>query len=432
MAMPSSCCRTAIHRHLPCALLPAVLAANLGAADSTANPAPAGASTQPVFRVAAPHPTTDKPQSKLWFAHGAWWALLPDASGPSLWERRTAGWIEHPEVTRALAGLPGRADVWFDRDGVLAACVGEKSIAIIALRPVEQPAFGWRAQKLARWETSSTEPVETATLARDGAGRWWVAAPVTHALTEPAPTDRPAHAANRDVLVWTSLDAIHWTLLPPLARNVSDDDICAVTPVPDGIGVAWSDQIRDEVGFSVHVDSAAPDSWQNAVGVDAGHKTADDHLHAALGADGVLWLATKNSLDAANQPQLVLRVRAASGTWRNFPYAPRLPGIEPSRPVTIATPNPRLVLLGHTIYDRRAPFAGTIVFGRIDLGAQDIVVDPVPVIAPAPGLKARINDITAPKAAFPADGPWIVLASDAEGRVYEADLRRSVAAQAAP
>ena len=51
-----------------------------------------------------------------------------------------------------------------------------------------------------------------------------------------------------------------------------------------------------------------------------------------------------------------------------------------------ATPNPRLVLLGHTIYDRRAPFAGTIVFGRIDLGAQDIVVDPVPVIAPAPGL----------------------------------------------
>lgn len=32
-------------------------------------------------------------------------------------------------------------------------------------------------------------------------------------------------------------------------------------------------------------------------------------------------------------------------------------------------------------------------------------------------------NVTGPKFPFPANGPWIILASDSEGRVYEADLR---------
>lgn len=43
--------------------------------------------------------------------------------------------------------------------------------------------------------------------------------------------------------------------------------------------------------------------------------------------------------------------------------------------------------------------------------------------AAAPELRPRINEIATPKHAFPDDAPWIVLASDAQGQVFEADLR---------
>ena len=52
------------------------------------------AEDRPVLQVDTPYPTADKPQSKTWFAGGAWWALLPRKSGPSLWQRTGNGWKE--------------------------------------------------------------------------------------------------------------------------------------------------------------------------------------------------------------------------------------------------------------------------------------------------------------------------------------------------
>ena len=79
----------------------------------------------PVFQVDYPSPTADKPQSKLWFVDGCWWALLPRASGPSLWQRTDSGWIEHTDVVRTFSGKPGRADVWLSMASVTAVAVAE-------------------------------------------------------------------------------------------------------------------------------------------------------------------------------------------------------------------------------------------------------------------------------------------------------------------
>jgi hypothetical protein len=157
--------------------------------------------------------------------------------------------------------------------------------------------------------------------------------------------------------------------------------------------------------------------------VEAGNKTADDHLHTALTPDGTVWLVSKNSVDRNGYPQLVLRVRHPSGGWSNFPYAPRTAQAEPSRPVIIATPTPGLLLAGHTIYDKTDRNKDRIEFGRIDTTAAGILAGRRVVIVPAVELHAKVNDVTVSKAPFPAEGPWIVLASDAEGRVYEVDLR---------
>ena len=383
-----------------------------------ASPVP---TTQPAFQVDHPYPTTDKPQSKLWFAGGTWWALLPGATSPTLWQRTATGWREHPAIRSELADTPGRADVWSDHDGVTAAAVSGSSLPVYRLHPVSAPLTTWRAERLALWTLPTNDVIETVTLARDGTGRWWLTAPI--AQKPPANQPLPKHGADRDIVVWTSADARSWERLAPLAQGVSGDDICTVTPAPDGIGVAWSDQNRDHVAFARHRNAAAPSIWEPTEIVAVGGKTADDHLHATPTPDGSIWLATKNSLDARGQPQLVLRVRPSSGLWQNLPYAARLSGVEPSRPVVMATSRPGLLLLGHTIYDRTDPFHGRIEFGVVERNDERVIPHAAVVIAPDPALRARINDPTTAKSPFPADAPWIILASDAEGRVYEADLR---------
>ena len=96
---------------------------------------------------------------------------------------------------------------------------------------------------------------------------------------------------------------------------------------------------------------------------------------------------------------------------------------EPSRPVVLTTPDRGRVLSGHTIYDKRSPYADRIDFGRVDTLAPAVLVDQTTVIAPDTSVKVKVNNITGPKQMFPDDGSWIILASDEKGNVYESDLK---------
>lgn len=382
-----------------------------------------GVTTQPVFQTHSRNPTADKPQSKLWFAHDQWWALLPTGTGPSLWQRAPAGWSEQTSIREALAGLPGRGDVWFDQDGATVATVEGARLAVLRLTCDGKAPLTWRPAVLAQWTVPTDFPLETATIARDGRGEWWVAAAVTPAGGASVKPKAGGKATKpRAVQVWHSPDARTWTALPPLATGIGGDDICLVMAIEGGVGVAWSDQNRDEVRFRLHRDGRAPADWAPAELVASGGLTADDHLNAAC-AGGRLWLATKNSVDTAGQPQLVLRVRSADGTWQNLPYAEKTAARTPSRPIVVATPDGRSLLLGQTDYAGKGTPQDAIAFGAIEIEAKAVAPAMTTVIGPDPALRARVNDVTGPKAAFPASGPWIVLASDAAGRVYEADVR---------
>lgn len=363
-----------------------------------------GPSVRPAFQVDCPFPTSDKPQSKLWFAEDHWWALLPRATGPSLWERTATGWREHPKVAEVLRGVPGRADVWYDADGVTAVAVADRQLAVVRLTGTGGSAPTWQAEVLARIPSPVSDIIETVTLSRDSRGRWWVAAPI-----------------QGRVFTWNSRNGLDWSKPLPLVAGLHVDDLCLITRVPEGVAVVWSDQKRDAVKIRLHRDVSEEGDWELPVTVESGGKTADDHLHATLAADGRLWVATKNSVDQSDQPQLVLRVRGTEGQWRNFPYAPLTPNAAPSRPITVGTPDANLVLLGHVVYGPRGTKGNRIVFGRVDLRSPAVIAGARVVIAPEDPA-SQINDIAGPKAPFPAGRPWIVLASDGEGRVYEADL----------
>jgi len=403
----------------PRALLILLLVGTRAAAQHAISPDCFAPTADPCFQVDYPMPTADKPQSKLWFMDGCWWALLPRASGPSLWQRTDNGWKEHAEVNEKLSGVPGRADVWPDRSGVTAVGLAEldktnRSITVFRLaRKEESSETRWEPRILAELRPPSPDDaIETATLVRDSGGNAWVAA-----------------VAGTKVCVWASSSgATAWSDPIVLAERVDQDDICVVTPLPKNhIGVIWSDQVREAVLMRTHADGTPAARWHEEEVIEMGNKTADDHLNTSLSTDGTLWVASKNEADTAGKPQFVLRVRSADGTWRNCPYGIRRHTTRPSRPIVVVASNPSMVFTAYGDNDRAIPFPhdSRIVFAHVDPAAPDRVSSPRAVIVPAGAHGSFVQNATGPRNPFPMHAPWILLASDQQGRVYEADLRRA-------
>ncbi len=367
--------------------------------------------SDPVIRTDHPNPTADKPQSKLWYMYDSWWALLPRSSGPSLWQRTKKGWIEHTEISESLKGSPGQTDVWADNTEVTAVGVADHSLSVFRLMSsVKSGKISWKTRILTKLNPPSVNDfIETATIAADGTGRFWIAA-----------------AAGTKVCVWYTLDDYEkWSAPLILAQGIDEDDICVITPLNEGIGVIWSDQIREAVIIRIHKDDKPSDIWEPIEFIDFGNKTADDHLNSSLAPDGTLWIATKNSVDQVGKPQFVLRIRSSAGKWINLPYVNRENTNFPTRPIVIATQDNSLIMTGYTDSDRSIPFphSSKIIFSIIDTSLSTVLDNPKVVISPASEHYSFINNVTGPRHPFPKNAPWTVLASDQNGNVYEANLK---------
>jgi hypothetical protein len=361
-----------------------------------------------VLEVDVANPTKDKPQSKLWFAHDTWWAWIPTRQGSGVWRRTISGWQRQTALDRSLSGLPGRADVWAEGSTARAVLVDGQRLAVVALKYSAERSSYQRVGQGVQFQVGARQDdgvIETATIARDGRNRWWIAYPW-----------------QRRMWVRSSLDAdgVEWTEPIAVSREVNADDLCAIVSLSGGVGVIWSDQGSDALYFCWHKNGANPKTWEPIEEIDGGDLTADDHIHAAVSSDGALFLATKNSVDRVDHPQLVLRVRHPDGRWENLPYAHRTANAEPSRPIVLIGGDPAWLFLLHTLYGRDGvkPQANRIVWQSTPVQAlTDAILDTTSqsLIGPIEG----INNVTGSKVSLPKGKPWIVLASDAAGRVYE-------------
>lgn len=355
-------------------------------------------------------PTADKPQSKLWYMDSAWWALLPDSSGPGLWQRTEVGWRRRTEINKRLNGMPGRADVWYENRKATAVGVSDSALYVYQIVRRRSSSARWRVSYSRSLAIPQKNPkIETATIARDSKGVWWVAADV----------------GEKAMYIWSSKDGLRWTTPVLIAEGMAADDICNIVALKNTVMVIWSDQNAEAVYCREHKDGDPIEQWSVVQVIEAGNSTADDHINAAKSADGTLWVNTKNEVDSIGLPNLVLRVRKPDGTWRNFPYGMLSKESGPSRPVVITTPYPDVILSGYTVYDHthKKRYADRVVFGSIDTSSADVMVRQVAVIVPDTSLQVMVNNITGPKTVFPSQGPWIILASDNKGNIYEADLR---------
>ncbi|WP_268035299.1 hypothetical protein [Algoriphagus sp. PAP.12] len=355
---------------------------------------------KPVFKVDFKDPTQDKPQSKIWFSSGAWWAVLPDSTGPKVWKRNEGEWMEEKDLNGELWGLPGKADVYSDGDIQFIVLVGNCKLRFLRLKTTSKSIQVELVSSLPI--PSDCNQIETATITKDDSGILWIASDW-----------------NEQVLVWSSSDqGKFWSQPAVLADSISKDDISVISRIKGGISVVWSNQLEEAIYERIHKNHDL--EWSDLITVSKGNKTADDHLNTTLLEDGRMILVSKNSVDQTGKPQFVLRMRSLEGEWKDFPYEDLSEDVSPTRPVITHLPN-GVVLEAHT--SAFTDGSAEISINEIKIGSdQPIGVSEKIRLKSTNG--AHLNNVTLSKQDFTGiqKGPWLILFSDRNGNIYEFDL----------
>ena len=305
-------------------------------------------------------PTGEKPESKLWFNDGRWWAsMFAVASGTwhifyldrdatpktwvdtgtvvddrantlsdAVWTGTTLYVASHVKATSntdATAGLPSRL-YRFSYDS------GSKTYTLDGGFPVPIN------------NTSS----ETLTLDRDSAGRLWA-----------------TWTQQRKVYVNATTTGDQWGtpfVLPVSNTTVDADDISTLVGFGSRIGVLWSSQGDSAVYFSSHASSDPVSSWTatHAVTV-TGSGEADDHLNIKelqADPDGRIFAVIKTNLENAGAaaPMIIVLARSLSGGWSRATFGTVADCH--TRPTLMLDTTNSLVRVYATAPDGGCPFSG--------------------------------------------------------------------------
>ncbi|MGP4033284.1 PKD domain-containing protein [Pseudarthrobacter sp. 1C304] len=378
-------------------------------------------------------PTSDKPQSKLWWHDGSWWA--------DMWTTGT-GWqiyrLDVPTKTWVSTGLTNdtRASTLADTlwDGThlyiashVVTVSGDTSPrASVAGQPARLYRYSYSGGTF-RLDSGFPTTImnnssESMTIDQDSTGAIWatwtqVAGNATSGFTNTV-------YVNRSAAGGTSWDTPF--VLPVTNPNPAPDDISAVVAYGGNkIGVMWSDQRLGAIRWATRTDgtsSTATSSWrvQDAV---RGNGLADDHLNVkTLQSDtaGRVFAAIKTGLNdtAGNQSlaQLQLLVfRPGTGAFTTSTIATVADCV--SRPQIVLDTQNNTVHAFHT-----AP--GTDVSGCAFSGTPGAIYEKTasmdnpafpsgrgtPIIQD--GASANMNDVTTSKQSVNNTTGLVVLASN--------------------
>ena len=302
-------------------------------------------------------PTADKPQSKLWFAQGSWWALmLSQQTGTILVFRLRADhtWVpasgtvdERPEST-GDALWDGQKLYVVSRDSSTAVRVLRMSFDQTNLTWSVDPGFV---------STVFNGGVESAAIDKDTQGRLWVTYTKSKSVWV-------AHTTNGDT---------GWVVpFKPKSPDtvIKADDLSSVVAFRGQVGVMWSDQDTGAFRFAIHKDSDPDSIWttENAL---AGSSLADDHINLKSFAEdpsGRIFAVVKTSLNdpgsggTATSPLIVVLQRDIDGTWSSHVAGEVQDDF--TRPIVeVDATNKRLMVFmtapvsGGTIYMKSAPLS---------------------------------------------------------------------------
>jgi type II secretory pathway pseudopilin PulG len=212
-------------------------------------------------------PTGEKPQSKLWYNDGIWWADMFDVASNS-WrifrlDTSRQAWVN---TGTALDPRPGSwADTLWDGTHLYVASAG-----VVAANAADSARL-YRYSYSAATKTYSLDAgfpativsggMEAIVMDKDSTGHLWA--------TWTRNSQVYVNTTNGDDSAWGTP-----FVLPVAGTTVDPDDISSVVSVKGRIGVMWSNQVANAMYYSEHADGASPTSWSASIPVVQGTKTA--------------------------------------------------------------------------------------------------------------------------------------------------------------
>ncbi|MFJ5699330.1 PKD domain-containing protein [Arthrobacter sp. NPDC093139] len=368
-------------------------------------------------------PTADKPQSKLWWNDGSWWAnMWKTGSGWSIYrlDRGTDTWVD--TGVRSDSRASTSSDTLWDGTHLYIASNVVTAGASAAGQPARLYRYSYSNGTYTRSTgfptTISNNSSESLTIAKDSTGAVWASWTQVSGTTSTVYVNNSAPGGTS----WGAPFVVPGAADP---RPTPDDLSAIVAFDGDEIGIMWTDQATGTAWWATHDDgesARAASSWQVKEAI-KGNKKVDDHLNIkALQADpsGRVYAAVKTSLnDGSNDPnlaQLVLVVfKPATGSFSQTTIART--GDCVSRPQIMLDTANNLIRAFHTAPSTSVsgcPFSG--VAGSIyeKTASMD---NPIfgagrgtPVIED--GASANMNDVTSTKQSVNAATGIVVMASN--------------------
>jgi PKD repeat protein len=374
--------------------------------------------------------TGEKPESKLWWNDGSWWASMLHAASQTYHifrlDRSSQTWVDTGTL---IDNRPkSRSDALWDGSRLYVASHVFASSSSTAASG--NPARLYRFSYSSATKTYSLDggfPVqisnysaEALTIDKDSAGVLWA-----------------SWTQGSQVYVnnTTGGDAVWGTpfVMPTSgATGLHADDISAVAAFGGNkVGVMWSNQAASAMYFAVHTDGGARGAWGTSRTAVQGPASADDHINLKQlegDAAGRIFAVVKTSLNDAggttSAPQILVLARdPATGDWSSYVFG-RISDCH-TRPVLVIDSQHQVLHVFATAPDSGCPFSGspgtifekTSPMGNIAFAAGR----GTPVIRDADS--PNLNNVTTTKQSVTGATGLVVLASnDATKRYWHADI----------
>jgi Bacterial Ig-like domain len=339
-------------------------------------------------------PSEDKPQSKLWYTGGTWWALMVNSGGSlvhihELMPDHT--WRNTGVQVDTRVNSTGDA-LWSPADNTLFVASRATGSNLQVNRFSYNPTSrSWAQDAGFPVSVDSGGGSESATIDRDSQGLLWV----TYTR---ASRVWVAHSTNTSGTAWTA------GFLPAVPDTVIKfDDLSALIAFGTSVGVMWSDQESGAFRFAIHRDGDPDNVWRTEDAL-VGPYLADDHLNLKQlvgGPQGRVYAAIKTSANdsATASPGdtlvgVLTRTEAAdgTGTWALAPAG--TVADDHTRPlIMIDSTNQELYFFatapgqGGDIFYKKTPLSN-VQFGP---GRGTPFVDAAPVVNNATGAKDPVT-----------------------------------------
>jgi PKD repeat protein len=361
------------------AIVAAVVAGLLSATASAAE-ADVGFPGPTTAHIAGSAPSGNKPESKLWFNDGTWWAVLFDDAT----EEHHIFRLDRPTQTWVDTGVfvderdQSRSDTLWDGTHLyVASHIWSNGSAVGDGARLYRYSYDASTD---RYSLNSGFPVyinnlrsETVVIDKDSTGKLWAA--------WTAFGEVQVAATQGDDRTWGAPFAL------PVAgaSGLDSDDLASVVAFDgDSIGVMWGTQTDPAYRFAVHQDGQPDTTWGPMEPAVMGPNAADDHINLKTTTDGRVFAAVKTSETAGTSPLNLLLVRDPdTGAWSQHVFGTK--NDRHTRPIVmIDESNQRVHMFatgpekGGSIYHKSTPLnAPAFAPGKGRIFIQDAMSDDV-------------------------------------------------------